>query len=212
MSLLEPKYKVNTREGGSLRLTAKQLTTRVLEDSESDYNWIASASELVRVCQSTGFPQEYATVIMMTILNCYGNIYHTANNGGDLCKIDPNDKKAIEECFNRLRKKKSESVQLTREYWLKERIDFITRNTDNPHSWWWKGKEYETFRSGWIDAKVADIISREVIVSDVLFRQVAHEYEIIRDDCIEQGLFEQDRVDYRESLNKVCEMIRNMDV
>ena len=46
MSFFEKKYNVTGWRGDKHSLTAKQLYDRVLEDSKSDYNWIASATEL----------------------------------------------------------------------------------------------------------------------------------------------------------------------
>ena len=50
MSLSEKKYKITGWHGDTQVLTAKNLYERVLEDSKSDYNWLASAAEIVRVC------------------------------------------------------------------------------------------------------------------------------------------------------------------
>lgn len=47
MSFFEKKYKVTGWHGDTQSLTAKKLYERVLEDSKSDYNWVASATELV---------------------------------------------------------------------------------------------------------------------------------------------------------------------
>ena len=67
MSFFEKKYKVTGWHGYTQSLTAKKLYERVLEDSKSDYNWIASATELVRVCNDTCFPEMYAVGIKMII-------------------------------------------------------------------------------------------------------------------------------------------------
>lgn len=69
MSLLEEKYTVVGWHNERYFMTAKQLCERVLTDSKSDYNWIASAAELVRVCTQPSFPQEYAQAIEIAILN-----------------------------------------------------------------------------------------------------------------------------------------------
>lgn len=44
MSFFEKKYEVTGWHGDTQSLTAKKLYERVLEDSKSDYNWIASAT------------------------------------------------------------------------------------------------------------------------------------------------------------------------
>lgn len=47
MNSFEKKYNITGWKGKKYSLTAKQLYERVLEDSKSDYNWIASA---IRTC------------------------------------------------------------------------------------------------------------------------------------------------------------------
>ena len=51
MTFFEEKYMVTGRHGDVHSLTAKQLYERVLKDAKTDYNWIASESELVRICK-----------------------------------------------------------------------------------------------------------------------------------------------------------------
>ena len=83
MSFVEKKYMVTGHHGDIHSLTAKQLYEQILDDSKSDYNWIAPASELVKICKNTSFPTEYALAIKCAILNCFSNIEHRANCGGD---------------------------------------------------------------------------------------------------------------------------------
>ena len=74
MSLFEKKYTVVGWNGDIHTLSAKALYERVLADSKSDYNWIASATELVKVCNSPSFPEMYAQAIKIIILNCFANL------------------------------------------------------------------------------------------------------------------------------------------
>ena len=74
MSSFEKKYNITGWKGKKYSLTAKQLYERVLEDSKSDYNWIASATELVRVCNDSCFPEKYAIAIKIIILNSFANL------------------------------------------------------------------------------------------------------------------------------------------
>ena len=70
MSFVEEKYMVTGHHGDTYSLTAKQLYERILDDSKSDYNWIASASELVRICKKTGFPNKYPWLIFSFVVRC----------------------------------------------------------------------------------------------------------------------------------------------
>lgn len=42
----------------------------------SNYDWLASADELVDVCNRKGFNRKYAIDIKCAILNCYAILFH----------------------------------------------------------------------------------------------------------------------------------------
>ena len=81
MSLKEKKYMVKGRDGTVYFMTDVELCNRVMRDSKSDKNWIASARELVRVCKNPFFSKEYALSIKVAILNCFANLEHHYNCG-----------------------------------------------------------------------------------------------------------------------------------
>lgn len=85
---------------GTELLTAKELHERVMSDAQrSNYKWIASATELVRVCDKRGFPLEYAKDIKIAILRCFAEIdvQHC-----DYSYREPTDNEAVQHCFNSL--------------------------------------------------------------------------------------------------------------
>ena len=90
-------YRIEDIDGKTHIMTAKQLYKRILEDSKSDYNWIAHASEIIRICDEPDFPDEYAKEIKIRVLKCFANIktkqerisYHTIE-----------DENAVNECYN----------------------------------------------------------------------------------------------------------------
>jgi len=122
MSLCEEMKYVVFGRSGIQNMTAKELYNRVIEDSKSDYNWIASASVLVALCKLPTFPAKYAIGIKVAILNCFANIEHGANSGGDRYITDPSDKKAVEYCYNSLYGIKSEEAVSARKRFLSEMI------------------------------------------------------------------------------------------
>ena len=125
MSFFEKKYKVTDWDGDTHSLTAKQLYERVLDDSKSDYNWIASATELVRVCNNPCFPEMYAVGIKMIILNCFANL--------ELQKECPSrrestDNEAVYSCYNSL-PSTDETAKKVKEKYLTAVITGITKYT-----------------------------------------------------------------------------------
>lgn len=71
---VEKIFQVVTRENEKVFFTARELFEIVSKNSKSDYNWVASATELYNVCQMEGFDKKYAKSIMLLILNCYATL------------------------------------------------------------------------------------------------------------------------------------------
>lgn len=78
-------------------LTAKQLYEQISNNSKLDYNLIASASKLLKICKKPSFPAEYELAIKCTILNCFAIIEHRASCGGDRYIVMPADQEAVQE-------------------------------------------------------------------------------------------------------------------
>lgn len=76
--------------------TAKGLYKRIMKDSKSDYNWIASATELVQVCERADFPRCYALEIELAILNCFANIETKRHI---YSSQDRNDQASVDYCY-----------------------------------------------------------------------------------------------------------------
>lgn len=209
MSFFEKKYMVTGHHGDIYSLTAKQFYERVLNDSKSDYNWIASASELVRICKETSFPTEYALAIKCAILNCFANIEQRANCGGDRYIDKPADQEAVQECYNSLYGVEDEEAVLARRRYLAEIIvtASYTRIFDSHYH---PGPTFRKLRKDWNKSKVLEYISKEKID----FKQLV---EVLHDEFVEiikkaevDGAFEEDERAERENWKKFYEMMRDL--
>ncbi|MBR6505017.1 MAG: hypothetical protein IKT41_04855 [Clostridia bacterium] len=162
MSLREEmKYEVFGRYGLQ-KMTAKELYNRVMEDSKSDYNWIASAPVLVTLCKEPTFPEEYAQGIKIAILNCFANIEHRANSCGDRYRSKVSDKAAVEECYNSLYGVESEKAISARKRFLSEMISTASyvRLFDSLYH---PGPTFKKLCVDWRKAKFEDWISKRNI-------------------------------------------------
>ena len=80
--------------------TAKKIYKRVVKDADaSKYNWITSATELVKVCKKTDFPEYYAKEIKLAILECFT---YFENNGRYSTVTQPTDDDDVHYCYNTL--------------------------------------------------------------------------------------------------------------
>lgn len=210
MSFVEKKYMVTGRNGDIHSLTAKQLYERVLEDNKSNYNWIATASELVRICKNTSFPKEYALGIKCAILNCYANIEHVANCGGDRYIEKQADKEAVEECYNSLYGIEAEEAVSARKRYLKEIIataSYIRFLNSHYHP----GPTFRKIREEWNVSKVQKYISQEKIDFEQLVKALHNEFlELIKKAELDKA-FEKDQEDEREFWKKFYKEIEDVD-
>ena len=95
------------------QMRADELHLRVMNDSkESDYNWIASATELMRICRFKDFPEEYADDIKRAVLNCFSNLEGLPECGYKL----PTDDDAIEYAYNSLLSNVPENLAVKSKY------------------------------------------------------------------------------------------------
>ena len=209
MSFVEEKYMVTGHHGDTYSLTAKQLYERILDDSKSDYNWIASASELVRICKKTSFPTEYALAIKCAILNCFANIEQRANCGGDRYINKSADQEAVQECYNSLYGVEDEEAVLARRRYLAEIVATAsyTRIFDSLYH---PGPTFRKLRKDWNKSKVQEYISKEKIDFKQLIEVLHGEFvEIIKKAEVD-GAFEEDERAEKESWKKFYEMMRDL--
>ena len=208
MTFFEEKYMVTGRHGDVHSLTAKQLYERVLKDAKSDYNWIASESELVRICKEKKFPAEYALAIKCAILNCHSNIEHRVNCGGD-CFIEKKaDKVAVQECYNSLFGIKTEEAILARKRYLAEVIA-TTSYIRFLDSLYHPGSTFKKIRKDWNKSKVQEYISKKENDFDQLVKVLHTEFEEIIKKAELDGAFEEDKKEELESWKKFYEKMKD---
>lgn len=211
MSLVEKKYAVKGQHGDIYSLTAKQLYEQISNNSKLDYNLIASASELLKICKKPSFPAEYELAIKCAILNCFANIEHRANCGGDRYIVMPADQEAVQECYNSLYGVKNEEAISARKRYLTEifaTASYIRIFDSHYHP----GPKFSKLREKWIKSKVQEYISQEKIDFKHLV-EISHKefVEIVKKAEI-YGAFDEDKKAEIESWKNFYKILNNMDV
>ena len=199
MDSFEKQYKVKGWHGDTHSLTAKALYERVLKDSKSDYNWIASATELVKVCNDPCFPEMYAIGIKVMILNCCANL--------ELKKEYPineevTDEEAIYSCYNYL-PSTDDTAKKAKEKYLTAVITGITKYTTSEvrfpiHN----GTTYKQKVEEWKKAKFDEYVSATEIDFDQLRKDLYDDFDRMVKTAEEEGAFEKDDEEHREEMNK----------
>ena len=200
MNFFEKKYNVTGWRGDKHSLTAKQLYDRVLEDSKSDYNWIASATELVRVCNDPCFPEMYAVGIKIIILNCFANLELQKEYPS---KREPTDAEAVCSCYNSL-PTTDETAKKVKEKYLTAVITGITRYTQSEvHLPIHVGTTYKQKVEEWKKKKFDEYVSAVTILNfDQLREDLYADFDKMVKTAEEEGVFEKDDKEYREELRK----------
>lgn len=199
ISFFGQRYLVHGWRGKDQVLTAKELYERVMEDSKFDYNWIAPASELVRICKKTSFPTDYATDIKIAILNCFANIEHRANSGSDRYIDNPADKEAVQYCYNSLYGIDNERAINARQYYLSEMIITASYVSCTFDSLYHPGSTYRNLCENWRKSKFDEYISKEEIEFKKLVETLHNDFANVIKKAQANGDFEEDEKKDKES-------------
>ena len=118
------------RLNGSIRyMTAKQIYKRILKDSYSEKEWIASVPEIIRICEEADFPKEYAEKIKICILKYFANV-EIYKKEKPKCHMLIGTNTAVKDCYNSMRDSKNKNVICARKKYFEAIIDSVIRGFD----------------------------------------------------------------------------------
>ena len=194
----ETKYLVKCYNNDYKEFTAEELYLQVQKDSRYDYNWIASASELVNTVSSKGFPEKYALAIKMLVLNCFANVelkqehnyYHTSS-----------DEQAVHSCYISIPDNNKKCKRIKEKY-LRNIIRAVikydrTEERFPIHS----GPSYDKFCSEWIEARYYEYSKKETIDFKNLRNELYDDFEKRLAYAEERGDFKEDDKKARKELD-----------
>ena len=179
-----------TRGSRTKLFTPQKLLERVLEDSKSDYNWVASAPELIRTCNLPGFPEGIALEIEGLILQCFTNIAPDLYE--PLFSSDA-DEAAVWTCYLH-----ANNIEL-REVYLRRIIKrTIGLSYGDLGVIFHRGPEHDQFEQQLIDEKISELHAAEKNTNkpiDYLSwrKSLMEKYKDSYDEAIELGRFNSDR-------------------
>ena len=202
-------YYITGNTGTRYKLTAKQLCLRIIEDSKSDFNWIAPARELIRVCKAPDFPEEYSVIIKTAILNCFANIEERANHGGDRYCIDSEDKKAVYYSYNSLFGSDDEDVIAARKRYLEQMIIRSTYYCSRYMPLHY-GKTFVKVRNEWNKTKFDSLLNEEFIDFESLLYEFHSSFIEFVDISDKAGVFEEDKKRYEQRMKAICKHLKDL--
>lgn len=211
MSFLEKTYVFADHYGSTHELTAKQLCSRVLEDSKLNFNWLAPASELVRICKDADFPAEYSLPIKIAILNCFANVNHQANCGSDRYITYSKDAQAVQYCYNSLYNVDTEEAVSARKRYLTEIIATASQlHVFDPLFHF--GSTFQKLREDWNNSKFEEYISKENIDFKELEKSLRINFAEIIKAAEVNGDFAEDDAEDDDAERALCQKIMGVGV
>lgn len=184
-------------------VTAKQLYERVMEDSKSNYDWIAPASELVKVCARKGFPKHYEKEIKIAILNCFANLELNRTVENNLL---PSDDDAVYFCYNSLSGTDEKIVQAKRNYLIAVIKSTVLYYYELPIHF---GPIFKTKCDDWIKSKFNENIAKEKIHFKSFLNELNEDFEKMIRKAENDGLFkEEDEAYYNELVERAFNLMK----
>lgn len=158
---------------GNLHLmSASKIHKQVMEQSQnSNYDWIASATDLISVCEKKNFPKHFEIDIKTAILNCFSQLINCDNDSTRGKKTDLN---AVYYAYNSLYEIQDERVIEARAKFLTAFLLQITlsRYTDSV-----KGKTYHEYCIEWRNKQFDELFSKTDINFSSLKTKLEKEFQ-----------------------------------
>lgn len=173
-------------------MSSSKIHKIVMDDSsKSNYNWIASATDLINVCNKKKFPEEKANDIKAAILNCYSSLMWSEDDYSRRKKTDLN---AVYFAYNSLYGVEDEKVIQARTRFLKSFLSLVTRSSFLfiAHH----GENFRNARKEWINHKFNNLFAQEQIEFASLFSLLKNDFRKKIEQLEESGLFdEEDKIE-----------------
>lgn len=172
-------FLIKDHNGKNHILKSSKIHKLVMEKSEeTNYDWIAPASNLVSLCEQKKFPLEYAIDMKVAILNCFAELM----NKKDLDNFKKDDLDAVYYAYNSLAKyyannllykAKAEEINEARSNFLKA---FLKNIIFNKYTFLYRGKSYHEFVDEWINQKFEELFFKDYIFFSYIKNSIKQEF------------------------------------
>ena len=169
--------------GNPRTMHAKTIHRKVMEASKnSNYNWIASATELIYLCDKKDFPLEYAIDIKVAVLNCFATLINSEN---DQSRSEETDIYAVYYAYNSLYDVKYEKAIEARMNFLQSYLKSITVNSLLFLTY--DIKNYTNIFYEWQDIKIKELISLKELNFDTIKPLLINDFKALLKSKVKEG-------------------------
>ena len=204
MSSIARKYQFKGTDGKKYAMTDKQFYERILVDSKRDYNWIAYASEIVRVCSDRHFSKAYAVAIKRLIVNCFAN--WELKREFESTEL-PTDEAAVTFCYNSLSDDDKESAKVKDKY-LKAVIEAVIKyEDDEPRMHFHVGATYQKLIENWKTEMFNCYRHEENLNFAELRKELNKDFDAMLKKAEEDGDLDEDDETFRKIMHEIVSEI-----
>lgn len=177
-------------------MTPEDLLERIRSDSASNWNWLAPATEIVRTISDPEFPEPIANELKGIVLKCFAEILLSDLDGNE----KSTDQLAVAYCYYSVRGKAGKRIKRLYRKNLLERVI--------KYSYWIKpygadGGEWRAFCTSWMK----DALQHFTILFGTDFMRFEANAKAYYEKAVryadKAGMFENDKNEYREHIEKV---------
>lgn len=210
----ETKYTFKNHYDEDITMSADKIYSTIMENSkDSDYNWIAPASELVKLCKKPDFPKDYATHIELAILNCFANIEERVNRGADKYYGKQSDIYAVQYCYDELGRlakitqdtNLKSTINSARLRYLKEMIASAVNTSTR--GIYYSGKAFRNLREEVIKKNFKKYSSLEYFNINAMYVAIFKETETIFREASKSNTF---RAEEREAMFNIAKAFKDI--
>ncbi len=208
-------YKVKGIDGKKHFMNARGLYKRVLNDSKkSDIDWVASTSELLKICKIKNFPEDYAKTIEICILKCFTKLEKKKKHNG---YTSSEDKKALKDLYNSLIESKDETFSSVRKEYFSAILYGITKHKYSHLSAFESvfsahyGPEYTHICNKWIEAMTEKYLNEPIEDLQEFKRTLRDDFDKTIKDAEKRGAFSGEQDDHFRIVNGTEEKGKKTD-
>lgn len=185
-------FYITDHYGNEHVMSDKALRDKIVEQSKkSNYNWLAPADELIKVCNNPKFDRAYAKDIKVAIVNCYANFLRGDCPGSIVYAYD-----AYNQLYDTTENMVDKQVLEVRKKFLKA---FIRRNI-----FWNKHfiNIHETFleaKNKWIDDTAEELLKVRWIEFASIREDLVRDFNKYIDEEMSKGNIKEKHISYHIS-------------
>lgn len=197
-------YILEDRYGTPHLMSSSKIHKKIMNDSsKSNYDWIASATELINVCNKRNFPEEKANDIKVAILNCYSSLMWSEDNSSRREKADLD---AVYFAYNSLYGIKDEKVIQARARFLSSFLALTSYSS--LVGLFHLGENFRNAKREWEKQKFDELFTEEQIDFANLFSILKNDFSQRIEQLEESGFFaEEDKVEQERLQSHIAEVV-----